>query len=498
MTRSFAALALIGLGVGLATGGPAPAPLTPAELVARLGSDDFPTREAAVRALEKCGPEAIPALRAALRSDDPEVRQRAAAVLTRLQRAADSAGRLAPKRVALDYTDVPLGTAINDLRSRTGLNVTIDPNRVANPLRKVTCATGEVPVWEALDLFCAAAGLKEDVRAELDVPKVQQQNRRAYTPPPQIPAPDAVPVVLIDGKGQRPPGDRRTAVRVVALPASFPGHRVTLGTGEVTFCFEVAPAPGLNWVDVSAVKVTKLIDDAGRFGGAGVARPAEPGFVDPDGGFVAFGGLGAVGGLVLGRGGVRFDPRTGAPIYPDTIPNPRVVEVPLKVATPTARTLKRLEGVVLGEITLTNQTLLTLDDPTKNVGTAFSGAGDLRLTVLGATETKTGGTSVQLLLQYPSPWSANARRGFNPGGLWPEAPRSPNQSPAVQAFDAAGKALTPNVNTGYTDSGDDGLTMHHHLTLSFRKGAAPAKFVVVGPRPLVVEVPFVMENVPLP
>jgi hypothetical protein len=40
--------------------------------------------------------------------------------------------------------------------------------------------------------------------------------------------------------------------------------------------------------------------------------------------------------------------------------------------------------------------------------------------------------------------------------------------------------------------------MHHHMTLAFRKDAAPAKFVVVGPRPMVVEVPFVMENVPLP
>jgi hypothetical protein len=70
--------------------------------------------------------------------------------------------------------------------------------------------------------------------------------------------------------------------------------------------------------------------------------------------------------------------------------------------------------------------------------------------------------------------------------------------PGVQAFDAAGKQLTANTNTGYTDSSDDGLMMHHHLTLSFRKDAVPAKFVVVGPRAMVVEVPFVMENVPLP
>jgi len=41
--------------------------------------------------------------------------------------------------------------------------------------------------------------------------------------------------------------------------------------------------------------------------------------------------------------------------------------------------------------------------------------------------------------------------------------------------------------------------MHQHLTLTYRKEAGvPAKFVVTGPKPLVVEVPFVLENVPLP
>ncbi|MBN9119548.1 MAG: hypothetical protein J0I06_10390, partial [Planctomycetes bacterium] len=282
MTRLFAAVGTIGLAVGVVMGGSAPTPPTPptnpAELVAQLGSDDFAQRESAVAALEKAGAAAIPALRDALKSPEPEVRQRAAAVLTKLQRAADSAGKLAPKKIALDYKGVPLGTAVNDLRTRTGLNVALDPNRIADPLRKVTCVTGELPLWEALERFCAAAGLKEDVRAELDVPKVQPPGgRRAYTPPPQVPAADAVPVVLVDGTGQRLPGDRRTAVRVVALPASFPGHRVTLGTGATTLCFEVAPAPGLNWVDVSGVKITRLTDDAGRAGGAGTAKPMEGG-----------------------------------------------------------------------------------------------------------------------------------------------------------------------------------------------------------------------------
>ena len=499
MRRLFAAVGTFGLAAGVACGGPAPEPAAsePAALVARLGSDDFREREAAVAALERAGAAALPALRAAVTSSEPEVRHRAAAILHKLQRAADSASKLTAKTVALDYRDTPLGTAVNDLKARTGLNITFDHTRVADPLRKVTCATGDVTPWEALDAFCAAAGLKEAFLPELDVPKVQVAGRRAYTPPPQVPGADAVPVVLIDGKAARLPGDRRTAVRVLALPPSFPGHRVTLGTGDTTLCFDVTPAPGLNWQDVTAVKITKLIDDAGRFGGAGSAKPATGAGDESENVVVAFGGPGIRFGQM--GGGMRFDPRTGMPIYPDTVPNPRIIAVPLRLGTPTARTIKRMEGFVLGEITLASQALLTVTDPTKNTGVAFDGAGQVRLTVVAVSEAKGGGTAVQLLLQYPSPWSVGARRGWNPGGIWPEAPRSPNQLPTVQSFDATGKPLPAAPGVNFTDASDDGQIMLQHFTLVFQKGAGvPAKLVVVGPRPMIVEVPFVLENVPLP
>ncbi|MFM8270967.1 MAG: hypothetical protein ACKODX_01325, partial [Gemmata sp.] len=186
MRRLFAAIGTCGLAVSVAVGNP-PAPSAPpgsgpaaAELIARLGSDDFRTRERATADLEQAGAAAIPALREAARSADPEVRRRAGGVLFKLQRTADSAGLLAPRKVALEYTATPLGTALNDLRARTGLNLTLDPNEVADPLRTVTCATGELPVWEAVERFCAAAGLQESHRLELDVPKQPvPQARRA-------------------------------------------------------------------------------------------------------------------------------------------------------------------------------------------------------------------------------------------------------------------------------------------------------------------------------
>jgi hypothetical protein len=490
MQRLLATVGVIGFALGGASGGPPP---SPAELVARLGSEDFREREAAAAALEKAGAAALPALREGARSSDPEVRQRAGELFVKLQRAAQSADKLAAKRVALSYKDAALATALDDLKARTGLNVAIDPTRIADPLRKVTCATGELPVWEALEAFCTAAGLRETFADELVAPKAPAGGRRAYAPPAQVPNPDAVPVVLIDGTGPAAPGARGTAVRVLALPPSFPGHRVTLGTGETTLCFDVTPAPGLNWQDVVAVRITKLTDADGRVGGAGAPRP-EAADASPFDAVVAFGGPGI---RLVGR---PFDLRTGTPLYPATMPNPRVVPVPLKLATPDARKLKRLEGVILGEIVLTNQPLIAVTAPEQHVGSTFDGPGQVRLTVVAAAEGKGAvGPSLQVTLEHPVPWAVAARRGWNPGGIWPEAPRPGNQMPTLLAFDAAGKPMAPVRTDAGVGSDFDGQTMRQNFVMQFDRGATgPAKLVLVGPQPLVVEVPFAMENVPLP
>lgn len=492
MTRLFATVGILSLAFAVVAG--APSASTPAQLVEQLGSEDFRQREAAAAALTQAGPGAIPALREAAKSGDPEVRQRAGAILVKLQRAATSSEKLAPKKVKLDYKDVPLGAAFNDLRTRTSLNLALDPARLGDPFRKVTCATGEVTVWEALDAFCAAAGLREEFRDELELPQQQAHlsGYMAYPAPPAVGL-DAVPITLEEGKPRRVPGDRRTAVRVLVLPPSFPGHRVTLGTGETTLCLDITPAPGLNWQEVSAVKISRLIDDAGRAGGAANPRPAElpqemMDWAGPVGGIVVLGGAGWNG---------RFAPAG----HPRAVANPRVHPVALKLATPAAKSLKRLEGSVFGEITLPNQTLITVNDPAKNVGVAFDGLGDVRFTVLSLNTTGEG-TRVQLLLECPPPWSVGARRGFNPGGIWPEYPLPNGSIPTPHALDAAGKPMQhgPLSANGLSSfARNDGQAMTYRYDWTFRKqDGAPAKFIVTGPRPVVVEIPFALENVPLP
>ena len=483
--RLLAAVGAAAIGTGLLAAGDAPPPPALDTLVGQLGADRFADREAAARALEASGEVAVPALLAAGRHPDPEVRQRAAAITARLQRSSESAKRLVPKTVSLDYANVPLGTALTRLKSQTGANVTLDPNRVADPMRPVTVKTGELPAWEAVEAFCKAAGLREAFTPEIDLPR-QDRPRRGYAMPmPAQPPVGSVPVVLVDGTADRLPGDRSTKLRVLALPGSFPTHRVILGTGEVTLSFDVTPLPDLHWHELIGVRVTRVVDDAGRPGGSGVSRDTAAGspydvpvFVNP-------------------RVVMRWD-FDGNPIPPLWHANPRVVPVPIRVNTPGARSLKVLEGVVVGEIAVQNQDLATLADPVNRSGATAEGGNGVRLSVLDVKrDEKAKAVTVRVQVEGPSPYAAARRGRFNPFGaaFWPQAPMEPTAGNVLRALDADGKPVTG--VPGQSEMSDDGDTQVQVYQYTYR-GAVPARYVVVGPRMVTVEVPFRMENVPLP
>ncbi len=489
MKRLLVAASAIGLafGVSALAEQPASSPSGISALIVQLGADSFADREAAVAALEQIGVPALDALRKAVQSDNQEVRDRASVLLSRIRRAADSHTRLLAKRVTLDYQSMPLGTAINDFKARTGLNITLDPDRVKDPLRRITCKTAELPVWESLEAFCTAAGLRESFQAELDIPKPTTP-RRGYVPPPEPPTPEAVAIVLIDGKGEKVFGDRSTAVRVLALPPTFPGHKVGLGNGQITLALDVAPTPGLGWQEVVAVRISKVIDSEGRIGGSGIERDTNPG-PDFNGGMVVFARPGMQA-MVM-----RFD-ANGNSILPDSMANPRVLTVPLKLGTPSARSLRRLEGSLFGEVRVPDQQLITLDNPKQHTNEVKLGPGEMKFTVLQMKEPQgeNGSASVQVQLSFPSQLGNRGRMGFG----WPQAPRHPSQGNRVEAFDAEGKRMNP-VSSGYQGMSDDGMTTTQTHTMTFRAGEPlPAKLAVVGPKSLTVEVPFVMENVPLP
>jgi hypothetical protein len=483
MTRMLAVGLALALGGGLAAAPPAATPPSPDRLVEQLGSEAYEEREAAAAALEQLGSSATAALEAAVKNPNPEVSKRAARILTNLARAAETKGRFDAKPVRLSYKNIPLGTAVNDFKARTGINVTLEPEKVADPLRLITVDAGPLPPWEALAAFCQAAGLKEVFESELPVAK-QERSRRGYYQPPPPPLPEAVPVKLADGTNPALPGSRSTAVRITALPGSFGKHRVYLGTGDVVLHFDVAPLPGLNWRDVSGIRITKLVDDAGRRGAGSSSKEPEGSFADFLDGPVF------VGGAMAFDSGDLSSPRV-------SWPNPRIVPVPVRLATPSARSIKLLEGSVVCSVNLPNQPLVTIENIAVNPGQAVEGLRETKLTVLETKPSGKGGKpTIKLQIDSLPKWMESGNPRMMMWQIEQSDVGTVSVGSQVKAFDAAGKPLKLNVlSTSETSNQEFQIT----TTVQFScPDGLPTKLVVMGSKPAMIEVPFRMENVPLP
>jgi hypothetical protein len=129
-------------------------------LVARLAAPRFAEREAAMKALEELGAEALPALWEARDSRDPEVRARVSRLLKRL----DLHAAFGPTLLALDFENEPLLRVAPELGGRAGARFLIE--RGVNPAlaqRPVTLrALQPVEFWKALDRLCEAGRLHLD------------------------------------------------------------------------------------------------------------------------------------------------------------------------------------------------------------------------------------------------------------------------------------------------------------------------------------------------
>ena len=272
-------------------------------------------------------------------------------------------------------------------------------------------------------------------------------------------------------------------LRFVAAATLFLG--TSQGAGDFTINLDVTPVPGLGWSEVAGVKLTRVVDDAGRVGCAGTPRDTSPADADPFGGGMLFLGNGRVVAM-------RWD-FDGNMIPPGWHPNPRAVPVLLKVPTRDARSLKVLEGAILGEITVANQTLIVAENPSKWVGSPMTGPGGVKLTIQEVKTVANGATSVRVMTETPSV----RRRGLAVNLGWQD-PLRPMQGNHVRAYDDKGNVMTPS-STSHGDSSDDGSMLIAMYTMTFpaAKGV-PAKLVVVGSKPVAVEVPFRMENVQLP
>jgi hypothetical protein len=123
------------------------------DLIHRLGDSNFEKREAATKAIEILGPEALPALQKAKDNPDPEIRARVATLIPKII--------VAPQKITLHLKQRPLREALEAVAKREGYTLKVrDDSDRAGVLSDFDFDS--VPFWVALDTICSQNGLVED------------------------------------------------------------------------------------------------------------------------------------------------------------------------------------------------------------------------------------------------------------------------------------------------------------------------------------------------
>jgi hypothetical protein len=467
-TPYYSLVAVLGL-VALAAAGGDP-PKADAEHIARLvkqlGSDNFDEREKATRELEEIGPPALAALRAAGK-DGAEVKARAAGLIERIERKAQSGSSLAPTRVKLAFKDAPLAEALAEFNKKSGYAVRLhDPDQKLKG-RTVTLATEEITFWEALDRFCEQAGLVE--------------------PPPRVALArgGAQTIELIDGKPRAVPTSYSGAVRIRTVKEGPGGGRGAAATQEEgpTVWLELRCEPRLQLLSLESASVTRATDDKGqaviaagetpeqgRRGGAGPAPGGFPGSA-----------AAAVQGRQTSFGATHYHP------------------IPLKAAGKDARTLKELAGTVNAEVLGAGEPYIVADKITKAAGETFKGKSggylrindvkeeDGRLTVRFEQEQPSGMMAANVLTALPPP-----ARGSGPlGGIVP--------APGVSLVDELGRIIPQSGGAAVKAHFGPGkpLVLEYTQEYSLEKDQKPAKLVYSTSKVAMIDIPFAFKDVPL-
>jgi len=457
---------LSGLAAAVPPAAAEPASERAQRLIERLGSEEFADREQATAALDALGADALPALRAGLNHPDQEVRRRCGDVLERVERRCLSAAMLRPARLRLCYRDQPLKEVLRDVSRRTGYRVQLAGAAAHLADRRVTLDTGEADCWGALDRFFQLAGLTDGDPDPKDhaqpvnlssgpVPTLGKENPDGWRLPGE-----ARRLVVRAGK-ERLPTFTSGALRLRALPPPCPCGMPPPG-GGAPLTLEVRLQPGMDWLGVAQVRVDRALDEHGQPLPCSVVPrplPAE------DGGFVY---------PPAPKNEITFS------VHPGGGPTPRLREL-----RGTLTGLVRREGQPLADVGLRDAT-----------GRSFPCAGGGSLRVRAVVDEGDGMWRVELDAEAEA--SNPVRLAVIPVKSSPGRVLVSEKEGTCPftARDAAGARVR--LATGHYFASPDGDIRSYTLYFqAARDQGDPVRLEFVGPRTALVEVPFVLRDVPL-
>jgi hypothetical protein len=451
-------------------------------LIDQLGAPDYLDREAAQAKLLKLGSVAIPELdRAARAHESAEIRGRCSHIAAESRRQDEGSKYLAIKKVRLAYKNTPLSQAVADLATKTGTNLKLD---VKDATRLVTFETEELPIWEAIEAFRVSGKLSERFRedAPVAVPEGEPYAsvRRSYYYDGMNQAPETanqVPILWVDGESSPHSADRRGIVRVTAMPGRFPANRLIRGAGQAIIHLDLALTSAINWQDATQVRVDRAEDDTGR-----PITPAhrihqtlnESPYGNP----------------FFGFGGYNQPMPTG---------NPRLVAVNLRTDDRQIRTLRVLEGSIIGEVGVPNQTILTIDNLQHSTGKVYPLPNDAKLQIRRYEVREDGTTLVKVHTEVQH--NFQQIRGPRARLLWDDNGPGSTNLKVYRFTDSNGKPVVGEVfESGRTTSSNGfGITQSSEMQITFTKAKGqPVKMELTGTRMMSLEIPFALRDVSMP
>lgn len=461
---------------------PAAEPAKIADLIEKLGSPDFRTREQAGKDLDAIGEPALKALRAAAdRADDAETAERAKTIADRIARRLANQAVIAPSLVALAGPEREVRDNLGDLERQSKYRVTLTDAAALG--KKVAVDTGgKVPFWAAVGKLCDAAGL------EVSPTRVGSE------------------IALRPRAGIAPPACVSGAARVSAVP--FPAAALpTVPATDIPLVLQLDLEPRLVWNAITGVRVSKVTDADGRelTGVAGdgkmpVAVREIPGgsiVIDPNGGVNLIPGKKPV-----GTGNVGFAPNATQALA-------RLTRPP---EGPAPTRLKLVEGVVRGAVWVGPGEIATVALGAKPALAGGRNGVSLTAHAAAVKGAKTYTVSVAQMFDKARVRTFDPRQGVDKYGhvVKPDGATDANGRAidGIAVFDADGNPF--DLAADYQPQaiqrpvpGPNGLevAVSYEWTLtatpSKADGGPPAKLTLTGSWLQEVEIPFRLADVPV-
>jgi hypothetical protein len=493
-----------------------PTPQRVAQLITQLGSNKFREREAASAALDAMGQPALCSLQKAIRDRDPEVSRRAEILANRIQRRVQTAHLLAPMRIRLLFDNTPVTEAVAELAKKSGYHIELrdsEPSsrskigwetelreptlRLLDP--RITLDTGETTFWEAMDLLCRRVGLVEKTGANL----AHAANVSGGGVPWLAPSPafnglagSAGRFVLAPGEGK--PVDFPTcytgSVRIRARSMNSAVSNNQRPRGEALVVLEVTPEPKMGWQGVVDLRVEKALDEQGRPVGVQTQDAQDM--------------LGLMSARIFAANGAIVWDVDGRSQFPD------FGSIPLrfKIGNRRVNAIKEVSGVISACVFTPTEPLVTVEGVLKSAGQTCQGPNGESLKLVEVSQLPNGQVKLRIQMEDFSPtwvnWRINNRvmmRGNRnirlnnfalPGGGMPGDPFVGGKNPFT-LYDDKGQAYEQKNPRDVLILGD---WNKQDVTLSFappHRESRPEKLVFSCRRPVVIDIPFALKNVPL-